>query len=258
MRQRGKRWLLVMLLSMGLAAPAAALAAHEVTLGAGVGVGPDYEGAENYRAVPLLYARAKCDSGRFVEFTGRSLKLNALPSRSYTFGPVLQYRWERGDVENDHVDALKNVDAALEGGVFAGADYHGLQLGVQWVHDLVDSHGGHLTTPSLGYRWRLSETLTLVPSVHATYASGAYMHTYFGVDADNAGASGYAPYRARAGWKDAGISLAASYRLGDRWGISARAGFSRLQGDAKDSPLVADQEGRTEQFFGGLMLTCKL
>ena len=94
MVQRGKRWLLAMALSAGLAAPAAALAGHEVTLGAGagVGVGPDYEGAENYRAVPLLYIRAKCVSGRFLEFTGRSLKLNALTNRSYTFGPVLQHR----------------------------------------------------------------------------------------------------------------------------------------------------------------------
>ena len=238
------------------AVPGVAPAGHEMSLGAGVGVAPDYEGSENYQAVPLLMFKSRCDSGRYFEFNGLGLRFNAVPSRRYNLGPIVRYRMARDDVENRNVDALRDVDAALEGGVFASVSHRNVQVGLQWVHDLVDGHGGHLTTPSLGYRWKLSQAFSIVPSVSATYASKQYMHTYFGVDARNRGGNTvYPDYRAGSGWKDLGANVMASYDLNDKWGITALASYSRLQGDAKTSPLVRGDEGRAGQFFGGLMLS---
>ena len=42
------------------------------------------------------------------------LRVNLLPDRKWNFGPLLIYRPERDDVDNNQVDALKDVDAALE------------------------------------------------------------------------------------------------------------------------------------------------
>lgn len=248
-------WSLTLAVLVVAAVPGAVRAGHELSIGAGAGVAPDYEGAEDYQAIPLLMFKAQCDSGRYLEFAGLGLRFNAVPSRSYSLGPILRYRMARTDVENRNVDALRDVDAALEGGVFAGISHRSLQFGLQWVHDLTDGHGGHLTTPSVGYRWKLSEALSIVPSVSATYASKQYMQSYFGVDANNRGSNAlYPDYRAGSGWKDTSLNVMANYRLNDKWGVTVLASCSRLQGDAKDSPLVSGQEGRAEQFFGGLML----
>jgi len=181
-----------------------------------------------------------------------------LPSKTVSLGPILHYRMERDDVDNDNVDALKNVDAALEGGLFARISYRDVQLGLQWLCDLSDGHDGHLTTPSLGYRWQVDEKLTILPTVSATYASKEYMQSYFGVDAQNRGANtAYPDFRAGSGWKDAGVNVTANYQLNDNWGVTALASYSRLLDDAKHSPLV-DGDGRADQVFGGLMLTYEL
>jgi outer membrane protein len=247
--------LIGMLILLTLAIPGMSLANQKMSVGVGIGMAPDYEGSEDYTAVPLLMLRAKDESGRFVEFTGKILRLNVLPSKTASLGPVLHYRMERDDVDNDNVDALKQVDAALEGGIFARISYRSIQFGLQWLCDLSDGHDGYLTTPSLGYRWQVDEKLTILPTVSATYASKEYMQSYFGIDARNRGTNTvYPDYRAGAGWKDAGVNLTITYQLNDNWGTTALASYSRLLNDAKNSPLV-DVDGRADQLFGGLLLT---
>lgn len=58
--------LIGMLVLLSLAAPGMALASQEMSVGVGIGMAPDYEGSEDYTAVPLLMLRAKYESGRFV------------------------------------------------------------------------------------------------------------------------------------------------------------------------------------------------
>ena len=228
--------------------------AMEHSIGLGVGSVPDYEGSEDNQAVPLLMLKGKYDSGRSFSLQGTNLKVNVVPSKTYSFGPVLNYRMERDDVENDKVDAMKDIDAATELGVYGAVDINSWLLGVEFLADVSDEHDGMLTQVSAGYRWKAANNLSILPKVFTTYADDDYMDTYFGVNPGNKGSSGLPNYEADGGFKDVGLSLVVDYTPWEHWGVMGLLSYSALLDDAKDSPLV-DEEGDDKQMSIGLMGT---
>lgn len=224
-----------------------------VTLGAGGAMVPDYEGSEDYRFVPGLYLRAGRRGGRYVELQGLALRANLLTRGPWELGPVLRWRMGRDDVENDRVDRLEDVDASLEAGGFASVALGNWSLKAQAARDVIDGHGGWLAEAGAGYSRRLGP-LFLSLSASAGWASGDYMAAYFGVDARNAARSGLKEFDADGGLKDVGVLLLARYSFDRTWGLMVLGKFSRLVGDAADSPLVED-EGSENQGMAAALLT---
>ena len=223
-------------------------------VGLGVGMAPDYEGSEDSTGVPLFMFQHNYDSGRFFKLNGPNLKVNLLASKQYSLGPVLNYRFERDDVDNDRVDDMDKVDAAFEAGVFGGVNINNILLGVELLADVSDEHDGYLAEASVGYRWQAMPALTVTPTLFLTYADDDYMDTYFGVNAGNIGNSSLPAYEADSGLKDVGLNLVAHYTPWEQWGIMGMFSYKALLNDAKDSPLV-DDEGDDKQFMLGLMVT---
>jgi outer membrane protein len=85
-------------------------------------------------------------------------------------------------------------------------------------------------------------------NLSATYASGRYNATYFGIDANNAARSGFSTYDADGGIKDIGFSVNAAYQWDEHWGITGMIGVTQLVGDAADSPIVDDAGSATQGF----------
>ena len=223
------------------------------SLGAGAGLAPDYEGSEDYKPVPLLFARAQRNE-IFVALEANTLRANVLPLPVFQVGPLVRYRPERDDVKNNAVDDLEKVDAAVELGGFAGFESGGWHGRVEVTHDVADAYNGWLVGVKGGYRAVFSPTLSLNTTAFTTYAGDDYMETYFGIDAENAARSGLDTYDADAGFKDVGLSLAARYGGREGWGVTGIAAYKRLLDDAEDSPVV-DDEGNANQLFGGVLIT---
>ncbi len=224
-------------------------------VGLGAGAAPDYEGSEDTTGVPLFLFQHNYDSGRFVKLNGPNLKVNLLADKQFSLGPVLNYRFERDDVDNDQVDRMDKIDAALEAGVFAGVNIDNVLLGVELLADVSDEHDGFLAQVNAGYKWKVMPELTLTPGVFLTYADDDYMDTYFGVNPGNGGNRTTMPnYSADSGLKDVGINLVAHYTPWEKWGIMGLFSYKSLLNDAKDSPIV-DDEGDDKQFMFGLMAT---
>ncbi|MGI9491564.1 MAG: MipA/OmpV family protein [Geminicoccaceae bacterium] len=248
---------------LGLAAAAMALSVMvpsiaqaqqwEFSLGAGVGAAPDYEGSNDYEAVPLLLARAE-KGNRFVELFGTTLRANLINSPTFTAGPVLNYRFERDDVESNAVDRLDDVDEAIELGGFVGLSAGGWFGRVTLTQDVNDGHDGLLLALLGGYTTSLAPSWTLSTSVSTTYADDDYMDSYFSIDAGDSAASGLDEFDADAGFKDAGVSLRLAWGQGAGWGVTSIASYTRLLDDAEDSPVV-DDAGDANQLFGGVALT---
>ena len=76
--------------------------ATRVQLGLGAGAAPDYEGSNDYKAVPMLFARVDWASGMFCHLEGASARMNVVPSPNWRLGPVLRYIPARGHVEDDN------------------------------------------------------------------------------------------------------------------------------------------------------------
>ena len=223
------------------------------TVGLGAGVAPDYEGSDDYEAVPIPLARA--DYGAyFVEFSGSTLRANVLTNPIFSAGPVINIRGERDDVDEDAVDDLDNVDTAVELGGFVEVFYQGWLGNLTITQDVADGHDGLLVGLSSGFLLPLSSQMALTTIVSSTYASGNYMDSYFSIDADNSVASGLDEFDADKGFKDIGLALELAYEVSSSWGVTGTASYQRLLGDAEDSPVV-DDVGDEDQFFGGLVVS---
>ncbi|GBC63639.1 MipA/OmpV family protein [Desulfonema ishimotonii] len=229
--------------------PAAAQGIKKASVGVGVAAIPDYEGSEDYEAIPVPILGIEWHSGRFVRLAGPGLRWNVLASNIWRFGPSLGYTWERDDVDNKKVDRMRKVDSAVEGGAFIGYENEDFYITFDFLRDISDEHDGY--TMTLNGEWKLpvNDQLRFFLGASAIYADDSYMETYFGVDADNASRSGLKEYDAEAGVKNVGIHLSAMYTPWENWGLNFGVGYKRLLGDAKDSPLV-DDEGSANQFFG--------
>ena len=224
------------------------------TLGVGVGVTPDYQGSEDYQAIPMLMLSGSYDSGRSFSLTGTKLKVDLLPSRNYSIGPVVNYNMGRSDVDNSQVDAMKDIDGTLEAGVLGGISYNNWTFGLELLKDILDEHRGMKVQASAGYRWKVTEKLSIMPGISFTYADEDYMQTFFGVNNSNRGGSTLPNYSAGSGLKDAGAKILANYILLGKWGLTTILSYTVLLNDAKDSPLV-DGQGDDKQIFFGLMAT---
>jgi len=227
----------------------------QVQLGLGAGLAPDYEGSDDYRAVPLLYARVAWESGMFLHLeAGSGLRVNLVPSPNWRLGPVLKYIPARDNVEDKKVDNLKDVDAAVMLGGFAGYDVDRWSIYVQVVQDVAGANDGYVATLGVGYTIPMSDQLLVNLGATTNYASGDYMSTYFGIDEANSRRSGLDTFNANAGFKDVGVGVLVQYWGWGNVGLRFRAGYVLLVGDAADSPVVEDR-GDENQIFGGLMVT---
>lgn len=230
----------------------AALAAdYKASLGLGVGMAPDYEGSEDYTAVPLVFARVGWDDGDYVMLKGTQLKWN-LWNDQLEFGPLLQYRAERDDVDNDQVDAMDDIDDAIEAGFFVTGRMGPWSATLDFAADTSGAYNGYFVSLGGNYQQTVSEIFKITYGVFTTYASDNYMDTYFSVDLSNRGTSTLPSYTADGGFKDVGLNVAADYAFTDKWSIVGNFGYKYLVGDAADSPIV-DDEGSEGQLFLGAM-----
>ena len=71
------------------------------------------------------------------------------------------------------------------------------------------------------------------------------MQAYYGITPAQAASSGYAPYDAGAGWRDASAAVKLRRDIDDNWIVLGSFGLSRLLGAAAGSPLTHSRFGWT-------------
>jgi outer membrane protein len=229
------------------------------TLGAGVGVAPDYEGSDYYEPVPLwnLSVSNLYHPKTYIQVLGPRLRSNFIPDDHWRLGVAGQFIKKRDDVHNDRVDDLESVDASVMLGVVGGYDFlpepqQDLVLEVEARQDVANDNG-FLATIRGAYAGRLTESWRMVAFVGSTWADDDYMSSYFGIDAADAAASGLDEFNADEGFKDLNFGGALSYHFLEHWSVAALGSYARLLGDAEDSPVV-DDVGDANQFFGGALI----
>jgi outer membrane protein len=77
------------------------------------------------------------------------------------------------------------------------------------------------------------------------------MQTYFGVDASNVGSSGLSSFSAGSGIRDVRFPLMAIWSLSPKWHLAGGLVYSKLVGDASDSPVTNDR-GDDNQIYAGI------
>ncbi len=228
----------------------------QIALGAGAGMAPDYEGSNDYEAVPLPYASVTWSNHMAINLLGNKAKVNLIPSPTWKAGLIGEYIAERDDVDNDRVDRLEDVDTSIMLGGFFGFEYENWSASIEAMQDVADGNDGAIVRLNGGYKIPIDQTWNLSLGVFTTWADDDYMEAYFEIDAADAARSGLQQFSADSGFKDAGLNLTASYKPWEHWGFLGLASYKRMLGDAEDSPVV-DDEGDKNQFSGGFLVFYK-
>jgi MipA family protein len=236
------------------------------TIGAGAAYIPDYEGSDDYRIVPAAAIRGRVSGISFftratylyVDF----IKQGDGPVE-LDLGPIVGARFNRtGKIKDDFVDALPELDTAIEVGGFAGFTYHGLtnpydalSVRVDVVKDVGGAHESTLVTPTIDFGTPLSRKFYVGLSASAEWAGGDYADYYFSITPADSVASTLPVFDADGGLKSWRLGLLGNYSItGDLthgWSIFGLGSYTKLSGDFADSPIV-DLRGSSSQWLAAL------
>lgn len=228
------------------------------TVFAGIATLPDFEGSSRQKTIPVGGGEVRWDK-RYFAVDGVAARLNLLNSDTFEFGPVADLTFGRdNDVKSPTVRALGRIDDAYQLGAFAAVktgsgliDGDELRVSVQAVQDVSDVHDGWLGETSASYRVPLGTKLAVSTTASLRVADDKFAATYFSVSPSMATISRLAAYTAKGGVRDAGVSLAATYSISDRWSLVGFVGYRRLVGSLAKSPIVRN-EGSRDQVTSGL------
>ncbi len=262
------RWPVIVLAVHLAALPGVALAADagdssrddlEFTLSAGAGVGPDYEGSDDYEPSPLLSVQVGnlYHPSTYVRARGLGFESNFLPSDHFQLGIVADYLSDYDGVDDDAVDELERPAKAVHVGPIAGfefTDERHIRYGLEATATYDVLHGnGFVVTPRASIRVPVAKNVFLNGSVEASWASDDYMSNRFGISDADAARSGLQSFDADAGFKDVELGLGAIYAFTKRWSVSMSGRYEYLLGDAADSPIVDDRGSQDAFRFGALV-----
>ncbi|EFL90030.1 MipA/OmpV family protein [Ahrensia sp. R2A130] len=252
-----------------------AIAERSILLGIGAGFQPLYEGSDEFRAfpVPIFSYDSGVPGPRRFEFRGLDdIRFHALRLGNFSTGPIVGYRFGRDEDDSARLRGLGNIDGGLVVGGFASYEFYndtgsswGADIGIssQVTGDAFDEgrFAGLPTQFDDGYGYEIdfgisnemdiTDRFNLATRIGATYASDDYLQTNFGVGVAQAAAAiaagnGIAAYDADGGIKNAYFNVSGTYELTNYIQLRAGLGYSRLMGDAADSPIT-----ETENQFSG-------
>ncbi|MFD2204507.1 MipA/OmpV family protein [Kiloniella antarctica] len=222
------------------------------TLGAGAGISPDYEGSDDYEVGGLPIIEASWRDDTFFVSSVNGIGATLLRSEHFSSGVSFNYDGGRDDGDNSALRGLGDVDDGINITAFAGLDFGKYAFGVDVTQDLSGNDKGAVVSLGADYRFTyLDDRLMFEVGPDASWASGDYMSTYFGVDGKQASRSKYNQFDADAGFKDLGLHLNAMYALDEDWTMVGGVNYTRLLGDAADSPFVESEN----QFSSFLSVT---
>ncbi|WP_119462339.1 MipA/OmpV family protein [Rhodospirillaceae bacterium SYSU D60014] len=227
------------------------------SLSIGGAFAPDYPGSDDYGPVPLPQVELSYRDLLFLSGPSLGADLLALspwPDHDLQAGPIIRLEFGRDEDDNDALDRLGDVDESVEAGAFMRYEIGGWSAELTVAKDIANGHEGTIAEIGAGYGFPITERIHAGMEVSATWVDDNYMQAYFGITPTQAARSGRQQYDASSGFKDAGFFVMFSYALTPQWAVSSLAGYTRLLGDAADSPLVEDG-GSADQFMGGLILS---
>ena len=241
-----------------LPSPADVNSRDTLTIAAGGGIAPDYEGSDDYRLIPAAAVRGRYHG---IAFTTRGpyLYVDVVPRGSskvdFEFGPLAGVRFnKRRGIDDDIVKLLPKTNTAIEIGAFAGIGLNGLTnpydrlaFRLDMMHDIANAHRSTVISPNIEFSTPVSRTTYVGANVGLEFVGNKYADYYYTVTPAGSLATGgvLAPFNADGGMKSWKAGLLVNQSLsGDLLhglSIFGIGQLSHLVGDFKRSPIVSDR-----------------
>jgi len=241
-----------------------------LSVGAGLALGPSYKGSDDYVVFPAPIIQGSLGG---IDINARSggFSLDFLPDADngpgFDLGLAARMRGDRASqISDDVVKSLGKLDRAIEVGPSVGISFPGvlhgydsLTFSADALWDVNGAHSGMAVTPSVSYFTPLNQGVIATLSLSAEYADGDFHDYYYRVTpAQSLATAGELPaFEPRGGgFTSAGATLLLGFDLdGDvtngGLGLVTIVGYSRVLGDAADTPFTSVR-GSRDQLFGAL------
>ncbi|GJL62722.1 MAG: MltA-interacting MipA family protein [Nitrospirales bacterium] len=215
----------------------------DVTLGAGVGIAPTYEGSQNYTVFPLPYIQVNWKDTIRLGFQG----LNATILKAGTFKAGIGLTFNPGRDEkgsnlfntstDDTLRGLGDIDPALGARAFASYQFTPVTLSTSVIKFLGNDNSGLLINAAISRPYPVNEQLILTPSISTTWTDKSYMDTFFGISPRQSLNSQFSQFEAKSGMKDVSVNLQVMFRMNQHWFLFINGQVKQLLSDAEKSPL---------------------
>jgi outer membrane protein len=223
-----------------------------VTIGVESRVMPVYEGSSNsmYQPFPLFDIRHS-DTPSTFRSSRDGASIGILETDQFRFGPTLKFRLPRREDSDPSLRGLGNINWAVEAGGFA--EY----WPAKWLRTRAelrqgfDGHHGLVSDLSADWVMPVTKQMTLSGGPRMTLSSSEAMSPYFSITEAQSLASGLPVFDAKGGLRSYGAGVQARYEISKVWATYSFIEYSRLAGDAADSPLIT-QRGTRDQIEVGL------
>jgi outer membrane protein len=210
----------------------------DITLGAGISVGPEYVGGKSkISPVPIIditYGSWNLGLG--------GLRYSLVEEENYGFGVALGLD---GGRRNSDLPSTKRGVGNVDSSALATVDAHYTMFEFLTASASASSYfrdnGGMTATVGLDAGIPLSESVIGSLGLSTTWADEDYAKTYYGVNAKQATASGIKRFNAESGIQDVTLSIGINYNFAPSWKYMAQGGVQFLQGAAADSPITDEK-----------------
>lgn len=225
--------------------------------GAGIGSTTEYAGGKDRIVGVLPGMRYVTGGGHLFEWYGTYAQYNFGGLTGLQWGPALALRLGRRNVDDAVVSQVHDVSTTLEGGGFVGYEYshigdvpYRLRGEVTVVTNAGAVYTGARVSLNTSAWFPLHARVFIGAGAGATWVSGGFNETYYGVTPDDAQKSGLPAFNPGGGLNQLTGWVAGIYRLAPKWYVGAMIYYQRLMGDAAASPIVMQRGTRNQLTYG--------
>ncbi len=246
------------------------------TVGGGAVFSPDYEGSANSSITPVPFVEINWNDTIFLN-PNNGLGINWFQHKGFVFGTSVGY--DGGRKESDSKVELKglgDIDAGVSTAAFLSYEYKFLKAETEVSHTFGGADGTTVdfglqafvplapllkqtplflgTGPIFGTQTKNEEGPggpAIILGASTSWADSNYMDSYFGVNPSQSTKSGLTNFDPSAGFKSLTGDATLVVPLTNHINVGSNVGYTRLIGDAADSPITKD----SNQFSFGLFAT---
>ncbi len=199
---------------------------------------PRYPGADESRWRVWPSFAAYSSTGWFVT-VANGVGWNFGNGKTIDYGVRLTYDLGRDENDTPRLKGMGDIKPRLEAGGFFNYDLtRNLTVKTSLRYGSGRDSDGMLFDTALNFGFPIIEGTFGVVGLSTTYANESYMRSYFGVTPVQSALSGYAVYTPGASFRDAAVNVSMFSNFTKEWSGFAKLGFTRLEGDARASPIT--------------------
>jgi MipA family protein len=221
-----------------------------VTIGAGGGFRPDFEGATHYllSPVPIFSVQRAGSRQQFIgPRDGASIAL--IDTGGFRAGPVAISLPSRKVSSDAALNGLNDISTTYELGGFVEyfpVDWFRVRAEVRRGFGGSDGVFADVFADAIVPVW---DRLTWSAGPRLSFANTHGTAPYFGIDQTEALASGLPVFNASGGLHSVGVGTQLRYQITPQWETHSYVEYQRLEGDAAASPLITQRGSPNQTTF---------